>query len=165
GRGGGTNLLFTGHMDTSYDGTEDYLEGIGFKPHAVEKDGWIWGLGASNMKSGLASALVAIEALARSGARLAGDISFGGVVGEIEKTSIEEFQGTSFSGYGVGSKHMVTHGVTADYAILMEPTRNHISPANMGCIWFRFTVAGTIHHYAFSYRPGVIIAIDVQMDR
>jgi acetylornithine deacetylase len=164
GRGGGTNLLFTGHMDTSYDGTEDYLEGVGFKPHAVEKDGWIWGLGASNMKSGLASALVAIEALAKSGARLAGDISFGGVVGEIEKTSIEEFQGTSFSGYGVGSKHMVTHGVTADYAILMEPTRNHISPANMGCIWFRVTVAGTIDHSAFSSRPGVINAIDVMTD-
>ncbi|MGQ7793157.1 M20 family metallopeptidase [Faunimonas sp. B44] len=164
GTGGGTNLLFTGHMDTSYDGTEDYLSGDGFKPQAVEKDGWIWGLGASNMKSGLASALVAVEAIARSGIRLAGDISFGGVVGEIEKTAIEEFQGTSFAGYGVGSKHLVTHGVTADYAILMEPTQNRISPANMGCVWFRVTVTGTVNHSAFSSRPGVVNAITLMTE-
>src|SRR5690242_19501581 len=31
GSGEGVNLLFTGHMDTSYDGDEDYLQGDGFK--------------------------------------------------------------------------------------------------------------------------------------
>jgi peptide/nickel transport system substrate-binding protein len=31
------------------------------------RDGWIWGLGANNMKSGLASALVALEAIDREG--------------------------------------------------------------------------------------------------
>src|SRR5215471_16780290 len=89
GSGGGLNLLFTGHMDTSYSGSEDYLPGPGFKPKAVHKDGWIWGLGANNMKSGLAAALVAIEAIVKSDVKLDGDISFGGVVGEIEKTAIE----------------------------------------------------------------------------
>src|SRR3954462_2281045 len=72
GSGTGTNLLFTGHMDTSYSGDEDYLHGPGFKPKAVVKDGWIWGLGANNMKSGLAAALVAIEAIVKSGVKLAG---------------------------------------------------------------------------------------------
>jgi acetylornithine deacetylase/succinyl-diaminopimelate desuccinylase-like protein len=81
GDGEGYNLLFTGHMDTSYDGDEDYLVGEGFKAKAVERDGWIWGLGANNMKSGLAAALVALEAIARTGIRLRGDISYGGVVG------------------------------------------------------------------------------------
>ena len=52
GAGDGVNLLFTGHMDTSYDGDEDYLTGEGFKPKAVYRDGWLWGLGANNMKSG-----------------------------------------------------------------------------------------------------------------
>ena len=32
GRGDGFNLLFTGHMDTSYSGEEEYLSGDGFKP-------------------------------------------------------------------------------------------------------------------------------------
>src|SRR5665811_323786 len=109
-------------MDTSYSGEEEHLSGDGFKPRGIVRDGWVWGLGANNMKSGLACALVAIEAIAKAGIRLDGDISFGGVVGEIEKTAIEEFQGVEYSGYGIGSRHLVTHGVTADFALLAEPT-------------------------------------------
>ncbi len=164
GTGEGYNLLFTGHMDTSYDGDEEYLVGEGFKPKAVERDGWIWGLGANNMKSGLAAAVVAIEAIVRSNIKLRGDISFGGVVGEIEKTNVEEFQGPSFSGYGIGTKYLVNHGVTADFAILAEPTGLRISTANMGVLWLRITVAGTVSHSVFSNRPGVVNAISLMND-
>jgi acetylornithine deacetylase len=161
GRGDGLNLLFTGHMDTSYSGDEEHLVGEGFKPKAIHRDGWIWGLGANNMKSGLASALAGIEAIAKAGIRLAGDVSFGGVVGEIEKTAIEEFQGVAYSGYGVGTRHLVTHGVTADFALLAEPTGMRISIANMGCIWLRITVGGTVAHSALANRPNVVNAIAV----
>jgi acetylornithine deacetylase len=161
GRGKGTNLLFTGHMDTSYSGEEEHLSGPGFKPKATLQDGWIWGLGANNMKSGLAAALVAVEAIVKAGIKLDGDISFGGVVGEIEKAPIEEFQGIEYSGYGAGSKYMVTHGVTADYAMLVEPTGLRISPANMGAIWLRITVGGTVAHSALAHRPGIVNAIAV----
>jgi acetylornithine deacetylase/succinyl-diaminopimelate desuccinylase-like protein len=160
GRGDGLNLLFTGHMDTSYDGTEDHLgSGPGYKADAVRQGDWIWGFGARNMKSGLASALVAIEAIAKTGIRLAGDISFGGVVGEIEKAAIEQFQGQTYSGYGIGSKHLVTHGVTADCAILAEPTDLRIASANMGCMWLRLTLGGSVAHAANSSKPGVVNAI------
>jgi acetylornithine deacetylase len=161
GRGTGLNLLFTGHMDTSYSGDEAHLSGPGFKPKAVYKDGWMWGLGANNMKSGLAAALVAIEALVKGGVRLDGDISFGGVVGEIEKAPVEEFQGVQYSGYGIGSKHLVTHGVTADYAILVEPTGSRIAIANMGVIWARIVVQGSIAHSALAHRSGTVNAISV----
>ena len=161
GRGDGLNLLFTGHMDTSYSGTEEHLSGEGFRPKGVCRDGWIWGLGANNMKSGLAAALVAVEAIAKAGVTLDGDISFGGVVGEIEKTAIEEFQGIEYSGYGIGSRHLVTHGVTADFALLAEPTGLRISVANMGCIWLRITVGGTVAHSALANRPGTVNAIAV----
>src|SRR5262245_14004335 len=159
GSGTGTNLLFTGHMDTSYSGSEDYLDGPGFKPKAVHKDGWIWGLGANNMKSGLAAALVAVEAIVKAGIKMAGDVSFAAVVGEIEKAPVEEFQGVEYSGYGTGSKHLVTHGITADYAVLVEPTGLRISIANMGCIWLRITVHGTVAHSALASRPGTVNAI------
>jgi acetylornithine deacetylase/succinyl-diaminopimelate desuccinylase-like protein len=161
GRGDGLNLLFTGHMDTSYSGDEEHLAGDGFRPKAVLRDGWVFGLGANNMKSGLAAALVAIEAIVKAGIELDGDISFGGVVGEIEKTAIEEFQGVEYSGYGVGSRHLVTHGVTADFAVLAEPTGMRVSIANMGCIWLRITVGGTVAHSALANRPGVVNAIAV----
>jgi acetylornithine deacetylase/succinyl-diaminopimelate desuccinylase-like protein len=161
GHGDGLNLLFAGHMDTSYSGDEDYLVGEGFRPKAVVRDGWLWGLGANNMKSGLAAALVALEAIAKSGIRLAGDVSLGGVVGEIEKAPVEEFQGVGYSGYGTGSKYLVTHGVTADYALLAEPTGLRISIANLGCIWLRITVEGTLAHSALANRPDTVNAIGV----
>lgn len=161
GKGDGLNLLFTGHMDTSYSGDEEHLHGDGFRPKGLFKDGWVWGLGANNMKSGLASALIAIEAIVKAGIRLDGDISFGGVVGEIEKTAIEEFQGIEYSGYGIGSRHLVTHGVTADCAVLAEPTGLRVARANMGVIWLRITVEGTVQHSANSHRPGIVNAIAV----
>lgn len=161
GRGDGLNLLFTGHMDTSYSGDEPHLSGEGFRPKGVDRDGWIWGLGASNMKSGLAGLLVAVEAIARSGARLRGDISFGAVVGEIEKAPTEEFQGRDYAGYGIGSKHLVSHGVSADYAVLAEPTGLRICTANMGCLWARITVGGSVAHSALTNKAGTVNAVNV----
>ena len=148
-------------MDTSYSGDEEHLAGDGFRPKAIVRDGWLFGLGANNMKSGLAAALVAIEAIVKAGIKLAGDVSLGAVVGEIEKTAIEEFQGIEYSGYGIGSRHLVTHGVTADFAVLAEPTGMRIAVANMGCIWVRITVGGTVAHSALANRPNVVNAIAV----
>jgi acetylornithine deacetylase/succinyl-diaminopimelate desuccinylase-like protein len=161
GQGDGLNLLFTGHMDTSYSGDEEYLIGEGFKPKGSLRDGWIWGLGANNMKSGLAGLIVAIEAIAKAGIKLRGDISFGAVVGEIEKAPVEEFQGREYSGYGIGTKHLVSHGVTADYALLAEPTSLKICTANMGCLWAKITVGGTVAHSALTNKAGTVNAIDV----
>jgi acetylornithine deacetylase len=148
-------------MDTSYSGQEEHLVGEGFQPKAVYRDGWVWGLGSNNMKSGLASALIAIEAIAGAGIELAGDVTLGAVVGEIEKTAVEEFQGVEYSGYGIGTRHLVTHGVTADFALLAEPTGLRISVANMGCIWLRITVGGTVAHSALANRPNIVNAIAV----
>lgn len=159
GAGDGLNLLFTGHMDTSYDGDEDYLSGEGFKPRAVHRDGWLWGLGANNMKSGLTSALAAIEAVCREEVALRGDIALAGVVGEIEKAPVDEFKGQSYSGYGTGTRHLILHGVTADCAILAEPTGLKVSNANMGVVWAKITATGTISHSVFSNRPGVVNAV------
>jgi acetylornithine deacetylase len=164
GRGDGLNLLLTGHMDTSYSGAEEHLAGEGFQPKAVYRDGWVWGLGANNMKSGLAAALSAIEAIAAAGIELPGDISFAGVVGEIEKTAVEEFQGIEYSGYGIGTRHVVTHGITADFALLAEPTGLNIAIANMGVVWLRITVRGTVAHSALANRPTVVNAIAVMRD-
>jgi len=161
GRGDGANLLFTGHMDTSYDGDEDYLQGDGYKPKAVYRDGWIWGLGANNMKSGLAASLVAMEALALSGRKLAGDVYYGGVVGETEKTAVDEFDGPSVAGYGVGSKHLVTHTLSADFCVLTEPTNLRVCIANMGVLWVKISVAGTISHAALARDKRVVNAVEV----
>ncbi len=159
GSGDGWNLLLTGHMDTSYGGDEEYLSGEGFQPRAVHRDGWVWGLGANNMKSGLAAALAAVEAICREGVALRGDVSMAGVVGEIEKAPVDEFSGASFAGYGTGTRHLILHGVTADGAILAEPTGLRVSNANMGVVWAKITATGTMSHSALSNRPGVANAV------
>lgn len=161
GKGTGLNLLFTGHMDTSYSGDEEHLVGEGFKPKGTFRDGWVWGLGANNMKSGLAGLIVAMEAIAKSGVPMKGDLSLGAVVGEIEKAPAEEFQGPEYSGYGVGTKHLVSHGVTADFALLAEPTALRICTANMGCLWVRIVLSGSVAHSALTNKPGTLNAIDL----
>ncbi|MDA2914686.1 hypothetical protein MYX77_12195, partial [Acidobacteriia bacterium AH_259_A11_L15] len=53
GTGTGKSLMFNGHMDTSTTGREPHLTGIGYKPQAVVKDGFLYGLGIYNMKGAL----------------------------------------------------------------------------------------------------------------
>ena len=62
--------MFNGHMDTSNTGDEEFLTGIGYKPHAVVKDGMIYGLGISNIKGALACYVHAVKALLEAGIQL-----------------------------------------------------------------------------------------------
>src|SRR2546428_5433841 len=74
GTGGGKNLMFNGHMDTSNTGREEFLTGIGYKPQAVVKNGVIYGLGIYNMKGALVCYTHAVKALQRAGVKLKGDV-------------------------------------------------------------------------------------------
>jgi acetylornithine deacetylase/succinyl-diaminopimelate desuccinylase-like protein len=151
GSGGGPSLMFNGHMDTSYSGSEPHLTGIGFKPRAVVKDGRIWGLGISNMKGALACYVEALRALVDAGVRLRGDVLIAAVVGEIEKTQWgEEFRGRDYRGYAAGSRHLATHGGIADMCVLGEPTEQRIVLGHYGAMWCRIGVGGPFVHTAFS---------------
>jgi acetylornithine deacetylase/succinyl-diaminopimelate desuccinylase-like protein len=151
GEGGGRNLMFNGHMDTSYSGSEPHLRGVGFKPKAMVKAGRIWGLGISNMKGALACYVEALRALADAGLRLRGDLTVAAVVGEIEKTQWgEEFRGRDYRGYAAGSRHLVTHGAVADMCVLGEPTEQRIVLGHFGAMWCRIGVGGPFVHTAFS---------------
>ena len=70
GSGNGKSLMFNGHMDTSNTGRETFLAGIGYKPHAVIKDGMIFGLGIYNMKGALVCYTHAVRALQQAGVKL-----------------------------------------------------------------------------------------------
>jgi acetylornithine deacetylase len=151
GAGGGPSLMFNGHMDTSYSGSEPHLTGVGFKPRAVVKEGRIWGLGISNMKGALACYVEALRALLDAGVRLRGDVLIAAVVGEIEKTQWgEEFRGRDYRGYAAGSRHLATHGGIADMCVLGEPTEQRIVLGHYGAMWCRIGVGGPFVHTAFS---------------
>jgi len=116
GSGGGVSLMINGHMDTSYTGTEEdrmfcrELEPDSDLKGAV-RDGKVFGLGASNMKSGLAAFMVAGKALRESGIKLKGDLILAAVAGEISRTPIGPYQSESYRGEGTGTIHLLTHGI------------------------------------------------------
>jgi len=153
GHADGPNLMFNGHMDTSNTGREPYLTGIGYKPHAVVKNGLIYGLGIYNMKGALVCYTQAVKALQRAGVRLQGDVIIAAVVGEIEKTQWgDEFVGKHYRGYGAGTHYLVNHGVLPDMCILGEPTDMQLVLGHFGSLWARLSTHGLYAHTAFA--PG-----------
>jgi acetylornithine deacetylase len=149
GAGGGKNLMFNGHMDTSNTGREEFLTGLGYKPHAVVKDGFIYGLGIYNMKGALVCYTHAVKALQRAGVKLKGDVIIAAVAGEIEKTQWGDFKGRDYRGYGYGTHYLVNHGVLPDMCILGEPTDMKVVLEHFGSMWVRISCTGIYVHTAF----------------
>jgi acetylornithine deacetylase len=150
GVGRGKSLMFNGHLDTSF-GPELASRGIGYRCEGtVVDDEWIYGMGSFNMKSALATYVVASEAIQSAGIRLAGDVVIAGVCGEIEKAPVNDFDGPKYQGYGVGTKYAITHGAVADYCILGEPTNMMLIPRHCGTTWLKIKVPGVLIHTAWS---------------
>lgn len=150
GAGNGRSLMFNGHLDTSF-GNDFEDRGPGFKTAGtLVDDEWIFGMGTFNMKSALAAYVVAVEAIQAAGIHLAGDIVIAGVAGEIEKAPVGDFDAPQYQGYGVGSKHLVTHGGVADACILGEPTNMKLVPAHCGSSWLKIEIPGKLVHTAWA---------------
>jgi acetylornithine deacetylase/succinyl-diaminopimelate desuccinylase-like protein len=105
GQGNGLSLMFNGHLDTSFTGTEadrrmvDTLEADETIRPGIA-DGMVRGLGASNMKGGVASFMMAAKVLKQSGVPLKGDLILAGVVGEISRSPIGPFQSGHYRARG-----------------------------------------------------------------
>jgi acetylornithine deacetylase/succinyl-diaminopimelate desuccinylase-like protein len=82
--------------------------------------------------------------------KLNGDVVIAGVVGEIEKTQVDQYRGAQFRGYGHGTAYLVSHGGTADVAVLGEPTGLRLMSSHSGSCWFRIGLKGTLVHTGHS---------------
>ena len=148
GSGGGRSLILNGHMDTVAPVRVETWSMD--DPHAPERrDGKLYGLGATDMKSGLVSAWLAVAALRDAGAALAGDLQVHCVVGE------EQMQ------HELGTSACLKAGHTADAAIVLEPasTPTPLTPSttSAGNWVFRVAVKGRATHAgnrAAAVRPG-----------
>ena len=151
GAGGGSSLMFNGHLDTSYSGREPWLRNVpGFQPEPFVRDGRLYGLGISNMKGALACYVEAVRALQDEGVRLRGDLLIAAVCGEIEKAQYGDAQGAEYRGYAAGTRYLVTHGGVADMCLLGEPTEGKVVLGHFGSMWLRIRVQGDFIHTAFS---------------
>lgn len=144
GTGSGAKLMFAGHLDSAYGGDEEGIRdlGPGYQPKSWVDGDWVHGLGAYNMKGGHASAILAVEALARAKARLPGDLLIAGLVGETCHANIARYQGSRYRGCGVGARFMVANGIGADMVVIPEPTSNRISTASGGYIFLELQTRG-----------------------
>lgn len=131
GAGTAPTLLYLGHLDTVPPGEVPWEH----PPHGGDiVDGKIWGRGASDMKSGLSSMLVAMAALKKAGAKLPGDLVLVGVVGEEVDC--------------LGSKDFLARGLMqgVDWLVISEPTAMDLVVAHRGALWVEATTYGKTAH-------------------
>ncbi len=70
--------------------------------------------------------------------------------GHLDTSFGNEFEGSKYQGYGVGTKHLVTHGGVADGCILGEPTNMKVVPAHCGSSWIKIEIPGKLVHTAWA---------------
>jgi acetylornithine deacetylase/succinyl-diaminopimelate desuccinylase-like protein len=148
GEGGGPSLVLNGHVDTVAPADpERWLAGSPWCPEI--RDGWLYGLGAADMKAGVVAIWAAIQALQDADLRLQGDVLVHSVVGE---ETMEHELGTSAC---------LAAGAGVDAAIVAEPTSLEtpmMVTGIAGGYWsLRITVEGKSTHCANrsrSIRPG-----------
>jgi acetylornithine deacetylase len=136
----GPTLLLLAHFDTSSNPDDDLPMGFQAKSQVI--DGWLYGLGISNMKNAFAGYWSMIQMMRDGGVELPGEIIVGGVVGEIEKGPVDLWQGKPFRGGGLGARFMINHGVTANFCINGEPTGMRLQTGNAGYLFIRIAIKG-----------------------
>lgn len=130
GDGTGHSLLMNGHCDIVPAGNEQLWTSPPFEPE--ERDGKLFGRGTSDMKGGLAAAILAIKLLKELNYNFKGDIILESVVDE--------------EGGGNGTIACCQRGYRADGALIMEPTSFSINIANRGAFLAEFSVIGKPIH-------------------
>jgi acetylornithine deacetylase len=132
GEKGHPKLLFNGHLDVVPEGS-----GWSVSPFdGVIKDDLFFGRGASDMKGGIAAMLMAAKAIKESEIKLDGDLLITLVIDEEVS--------------GKGTRQVLSKGITADYAIVGEPTSLEVVIASKGDVNFEIEVLGKAAH---SSRP------------
>lgn len=106
GKGNGRSLIFNGHVDVVSGDPVDRWESPPFSPEV--REGRLYGRGSCDMKGGVASMVVAAEALAAEGIGLAGDLV-------VNTVTDEEWN-------GAGTLAVAANGLKADAAVIPEPT-------------------------------------------
>jgi acetylornithine deacetylase len=129
GTGGGASLMLNGHTD------------INALTMRWRRDPWtpslegdrLYGHGVQNMKGGLASIVMAAEAIRRSGVRLAGDLVVACVAGETQG--------------GEGTHFLMEQGVRTDAAVVAEPFgADHLVTVHSGIVHMAIHTYGVTGH-------------------
>jgi acetylornithine deacetylase len=132
GTGDGRSILLNAHTDTVDPGDPTAWKGDPLSGN-LEGD-LLYGRGSCDMKGGLVTHLVALDVLSDLGIGLRGDVTVAATVGE--------------ENGGLGALSTVLRGYRADAALITEPTRLALVPAQGGSLVFRLKIPGRSAHAA-----------------
>ena len=124
------SIMLNGHIDVVAPGNIEFWKHNPFGGEIV--DGRIFGRGSTDMKSGLAAAIFAVEILKELGCEEHGDIIINSVCGE--ETG------------GCGALSSIIEGYKADGCVILEPTSFNICHIQAGASSFRLKIKGKSAH-------------------
>ena len=163
GTGGGYNLVFNSHLDTTLrpDAVWSAREPRDPLYHSAWVEGdEIYGDGVVNDKGPMAAFLVAAKAIRGAGYPLRGDLVVSAVAGEISREPIDEFQGPAYLSKDLGARFMATHGVIGDFVLVAEGTGFGIVGIEPGKAQFKVTIVTDAPRYYSPYLPRPTSIVD-----
>jgi len=134
-RGEGRKMIYNGHLDVVPVGAGWTKPPFG----AVVEDGKLYGRGSADMKSGVAAMIYAAIVLKRLGSPFAGEL--------ILYFNVDE----EFSNLGI--KHFLQKDVSADFAVIGEPTDLDACVGHKGVSRYRVQTRGQSGHTAVVRHP------------
>jgi succinyl-diaminopimelate desuccinylase len=131
--GAGPTLLLNGHVDTVLA-----VEGWSSDAWTPRREAnRLYGLGAADMKSGVAAAMLATRALARNRVRWRGSVVFSSVVDE--------------EAYSIGARALIASGIQADYCVVTESSWERPALGSVGKTLVRIDVTGKAAHASWPW--------------
>ncbi|MFN8591995.1 MAG: M20/M25/M40 family metallo-hydrolase [Thermomicrobiales bacterium] len=131
--GEGPTLLLNGHVDTVLT-----VEGWASDPWRARREGnRLYGLGAADMKSGVAAAMLATRALHRGREQWRGTVIFSSVVDE--------------EAFSLGAHALIASGLRADYCIVTELAWDRPALGSVGKTLLRIDVTGKAAHASWPW--------------
>lgn len=146
------SLILNAHLDT-----QGFAPTGGIEVERRNRGAWIegdllFGQGLANDKAQLAAEMIAVRALKRAGALLAGNLYVTGVAQEITAPLDSECRNALGSNgpkvsqirEGFGARWLIDQGVIADYALVAEVTDFTVSVIQAGYLRVRVDVPGVV---------------------
>ena len=173
GSGSGPSLLLYAPIDTLLEG--DPLKDLPHAGRAMRADmlpqpiidgDLVIGLGASNPKSMVAMITEAAHCVVEAGIVLTGDVVVATAGGGMPWVVAER----GHAGISNGVNHMLSHGVTADFGIIVKPW-DEVYYEHPGMIWFKVTTWGTMGYagiprgtpgFRSSIVPGAKVILEIE---
>lgn len=128
GNADGETMLLAGHTDVVPADSDEWFG----DPYALRQEaGRLVGRGVSDMKAAIAAKVLVAEAV----------LSAGAVNGEVILAFVVDEEWN-----GAGMRALVERGITADHAIIGEPTNLEVCVAQKGVVRYQLTVRGMSAH-------------------